>query len=301
MRATLSQAEASLREAELNYERNKSLFEKGIISRAEWEQIVSGYEVAQAMRESAYYNVQSSAATVDEARENLGRTNIYAPMRGTISSLTAELGERVVGTQQMAGTEIMRVANLANMEVEVEVNENDIVKVSIGDSTIVEVDAYLREEFQGVVTEISNSASTELTADQVTNFNVKVRILEDSYKHLSEGQPENFSPFRPGMTATVDIITESRRGVIGIPISSIVVKPDTTSTQDATSAPGRIEAVFVKEGEDARMRVVETGVQDQTQIEILSGLDEGDEVIIGPYNLVTKNLNDGDKVEVIVN
>src|SRR5690554_1517702 len=229
MRANLAQAEASLKEAEQNYQRNKSLFEKGIISRAEWEQIQSSYEVAQAVRESAYFNVQSSDATVDEARDNLARTNIYAPMRGTISSLSAELGERVVGTQQMAGTEIMRVANLANMEVEVEVNENDIVKVSIGDSTIVEVDAYMREEFKGIVTEISNSASAELTADQVTNFNVKVRILEDSYKHLTEGQPENFSPFRPGMTATVDIITDAQRGIVGVPISAIVVKTDTAA------------------------------------------------------------------------
>lgn len=299
-RASLSQAEASLREAELNHQRNKGLFEKGIISRAEWEQIVSAYEVAQAMRQSAYFNVQSSAATVDEARENLGRTNIYAPMRGTISSLSAELGERVVGTQQMAGTEIMRVANLANMEVEVEVNENDIVKVSIGDSTLVEVDAYLREEFRGIVTEISNSAAAELTADQVTNFSVKVRILEDSYKHLSEGKAENFSPFRPGMTATVDIITESRKGVIGVPISSIIVKSDTVGI-GADAPEGRYEALFVKEGDEAQLKVIETGVQDQSQIEILSGLEAGEEVIIGPYNLVTKNLNTGDKVEVSTN
>lgn len=296
-KASLSQAEASLREAELNHERNRGLFEKGIISRAEWEQIVSAYEVAKAMRESAYFNVQSSSATVDEARENLGRTNIYAPMTGTISSLSAELGERVVGTQQMAGTEIMRVANLANMEVEVEVNENDIVKVSIGDSTIVEVDAYLREEFRGIVTEISNSAAAELTADQVTNFNVKVRILEDSYKHLSEGKPANFSPFRPGMTATVDIITEKRRGVIGVPISSIVVKTDTIGVGSA-APEGRYEALFVKVGDQAELKVIETGIQDQSQIEILSGLDPGEEVITGPYNLVTKNLKTGDKVEV---
>lgn len=298
MRANLAQAEASLKEAEQNYQRNKSLFDKGIISRAEWEQVQSAYEVAQAVRESAYFNVQSSAATVDEARDNLARTNIYAPMRGTISSLSAELGERVVGTQQMAGTEIMRVANLANMEVEVEVNENDIVKVSIGDSTIVEVDAYMREEFKGIVTEISNSASAELTADQVTNFNVKVRILEESYKHLTEGQPENFSPFRPGMTATVDIITEAQRAIVGVPISAIVVKTDTAA---AASDDQRYEAVFVKEGDRAKLRRVETGIQDQSRIAILSGLEEGEEVITGPYHLVTNNLKDEDQVEVISN
>jgi len=131
-------------------------------------------------------------------------------MSGTISRLNVELGERVVGTQQMAGTEILRVANLKNMEVEVDVNENDIVKVQIGDSTIVEVDAYLKKEFRGVVTEIANSAAATLAADQVTNFKVKVRIIEDSYKDLTEGKPETYSPFRPGMTATVDVITEKQ-------------------------------------------------------------------------------------------
>lgn len=302
VKASLAQAEASLREAESNFKRNEQLFEKGIISKAEWDQIVSSYEVAQASRQSAYYNVASAAATVSEARENLGRTNIYAPMSGTISSLSAELGERVVGTQQMAGTEIMRVADLSDMEVEVDVNENDIVKVSIGDSTIVEVDAYLRDEFKGIVTEISNSATGDLTADQVTNFKVKVRILEESYKHLLEGQPENYSPFRPGMTATVDIITESRRDVIGVPISAIVVKSDTAAAQNGNQAPNavgqRFETVFVKEGDEAKLRVIETGIQDQTQIEITSGLEVGEQVIVGPYNTVTKLLKPGDKVEV---
>ena len=304
VRAGLAQAEASLREAKSNYDRNEELFEKGVISKAEWDRIVSAYEVAQANQQSAYYNVQSSTASVSEAQENLGRTNIYAPMSGTISSLDAELGERVVGTQQMAGTEIMRVADLSDMEVEVDVNENDIVKVSIGDSTIVEVDAYLGEEFRGIVTEISNSASAELTADQVTNFQVKVRILEDSYSHLRGGRPESYSPFRPGMTATVDIITTKRNNVIGVPISAIVIKSDTTSggsdelRQESATTNQRFETVFVKVGEEAKLRVVETGIQDDRNIEITTGLEVGDEVITGPYNTVTKILKAGDKVEV---
>ena len=301
--AGLAQAEASLKEAKANYERNQSLFEKGIISRAEWEGIVSSFEVAKANRQSAYYNVQSAAATVNEARESLGRTNIYAPMAGTISSLSAELGERVVGTQQMAGTEILRVADLSAMEVEVDVNENDIVKVSVGDSTIVEVDAYLKQKFKGIVTEISNSAATELTADQVTNFKVKVRILEDSYKHLLEGKPEKYSPFRPGMTATVDIITNKKSDVIGVPISAIVIKSDTSGTrakQEENSGPAqRFETVFVKKGDEADLRVVKTGIQDDQNIEITTGIELGEEVITGPYNTVTKTLKDGDKVEVI--
>ncbi len=305
IRAGLSQTEASLREAEANYERNKSLFEKGIISKAEWDRIVSAYEVAQANRQSAFYNVKSAQASVNEALENLGRTNIYAPMSGTISSLDAELGERVVGTQQMAGTEILRVADLSNMEVEVDVNENDIVKISIGDSTIVEVDAYLGQEFRGVVTEISNSANATATADQVTNFKVKVRILEESYEHLLEGKPDNYSPFRPGMTATVDIITNRKDGVIAVPISAVVVKSDTTAGRStggqnsAVATNQKFETVFVKEGDEAELRVVVTGIQDDRNIEITQGLEEGEEVITGPYNTVTRSLKAGDNVEVV--
>ena len=295
-RANYAQAQASLKQAEANYNRNKSLFDKGVISKAEWDRVVSEYEVAQANKESAYYNMQSTSATVKEAQDNLGRTNIYAPMSGTISKLDAELGERVVGTQQMAGTEILRVANLTNMEVEVDVNENDIVKVQVGDSTIVEVDAYLGKEFKGIVTEISNSADAALTTDQVTNFKVKVRILEDSYKDLLEGKADNYSPFRPGMTATVDIITNRKDNIIGVPISAIVIKNDTTATE---SADQKYEAVFLKEGTKAELRRVTTGIQDDSNIEITEGLTEGETVITGPYNTVTKSLKEGDDVEVI--
>ena len=302
VRAGHAQAEASLREAKANYDRNKMLFDRGVISKAEWDRIVAAYEMAQASTNAAYYSMQSASATVTEATDNLARTTIYAPMRGTISRLDVELGERVVGTQQMAGTEIVRVANLASMEVVVDVNENDIVKVSVGDSTIVEVDAYLKREFKGVVTEISNSAIEGLTADQVTNFKVKVRILESSYKDLLEGKSENYSPFRPGMTATVDIITRKKGNVIGVPISSIVITNDTTTTTSAnrTIIPGsrNFETVFVKDGNKAKRRVVTTGIQDNRNIEILSGLNEGDVVITGPYNTVTKTLKDGDEVQV---
>ena len=295
-RANYAQAQASLKQAEANYNRNKSLFEKGVISKAEWDRVVSEYEVAKANKESAYYNMQSTSATVKEAQDNLGRTNIYAPMSGTISKLDAELGERVVGTQQMAGTEILRVANLTNMEVEVDVNENDIVKVEVGDSTIVEVDAYLGEEFKGIVTEISNSADAALTTDQVTNFKVKVRILEESYKELLKEKPANYSPFRPGMTATVDIITNRKDAIIGVPISAIVIKSDTTKTK---SEEQKYEAVFLKDGEKAQLRKVSTGIQDDSNIEITEGLTKGETVITGPYNTVTKSLKEGDDVEVI--
>ncbi|MDX1278683.1 efflux RND transporter periplasmic adaptor subunit [Oceanihabitans sediminis] len=305
VRSGLNQAEASLREAKANYDRNKQLFEKGIISKADWDKVTSSYEIAQANRQSAYYNVQSSVAIVNEARDNLNRTNIYAPMDGTISKLDVELGERVVGTQQMAGTEILRVANLTNMEVEVDVNENDIVKVNIGDSTIVEVDAYLKKQFKGLVTQIANSADGILTSDQVTNFKVKVRILEESYQDLLEGKDDFYSPFRPGMTATVDIITNKRENVVGVPISAIVIKTDTSSTKSARKKEAvegeseeKFECVFIKEGEKAKLRVVKTGVQDNSNIEILEGLQEDEEIITGPYNTVTKSLKNGDAVQI---
>lgn len=309
VRAGLEQAEANLKQAKADYDRNKVLFEKGVISKADWDRALATFETAEANKSSAYYSVQSAAASVNEAKDNLTRTTIYAPMSGTISMLNVELGERVVGTQQMAGTEILRVANLNNMEVEVDVNENDIVKVSIGDSTIVEVDAYLKKEFKGIVTEIANSAAGNLAADQVTNFKVKVRILEESYKDLTEGKPESYSPFRPGMTATVDIITKTRKDAIAVPISAIVIKTDTSSTKksygkstelddDSIQEEEKFECVFVNDGGKAKLRVVETGIQDDTNIEITSGLSKEDKIITGPYSTVSKSLKPGDLIEV---
>ncbi len=309
-KAGLSQADASFKEAQANYNRNKTLFEKGIISRSDWDKAIASFEVAKASKQTAYYNVQSANATVKEAKDNLGRTTIYAPADGTISMLNVELGERVLGTQQMTGTEILRVANLNNMEVEVDVNENDIVKINIGDETKIQVDAYLKKEFKGIVTSISNSASSTTTADQVTNFKVKVRILKESYMDLIQGKPATYSPFRPGMTATVDIITTRKENVIGIPISSVVIKSDTTATSKIeivdekegdkvkTKSDKKLECVFVKVGDKAKIRIVKTGIQDDTNIEILSGLKKGDEVITGPYVTVSKDLNSGDKVKI---
>ncbi|TGD58349.1 efflux RND transporter periplasmic adaptor subunit [Flavobacterium humi] len=313
-KAGLSQADAQFKEAKANYERNKRLFDKGIISRAEWDKSVAAFEGAQAGKQAAHYNVESAAATVNESRENLGKTAIYAPVDGTISRLDVELGERVLGTQQMAGTEMMRVANLNNMEVEVDVNENDIVKIEIGDSAKVEVDAYLKKEFKGIVTSISNSASTALSADQVTNFKVKVRILKESYADLTAGKPANFSPFRPGMTATVDIITTRKENVVTAPISAVVMRTDTTSArkivaeqtnddsegQEVTKAKNekRFECVFVKSGNKVKLRIITTGIQDDTYIEVLSGLKSGETIVTGPYTVVTKELNPGDEVYV---
>ncbi|MDN3674815.1 efflux RND transporter periplasmic adaptor subunit [Flavobacterium branchiarum] len=308
-KASLSQADASLKEAKANYDRNKKLFEKGIISKSDWDKVVASFEVAKATKQNAYFAVQSAEASVIEAKDNLRRTTIYAPADGTISVLNVELGERVLGTQQMAGTEILRVANLNNMEVEVDVNENDIVKIKVGDEANVEVDAYLKKQFKGIVTSISNSASSTLTSDQVTNFKVKVRILKESYQDLIEGKPEAYSPFRPGMTATVDIITNTKKNVLAVPISSVVVKSDTTAVKeikiedpnDKKIAPKndkKFECVFVKDGDKAKIRIIKTGIQDDTNIEVMSGLKAGDMVITGPYTTVSKDLNSGDKVSL---
>ena len=302
VKASLAQAEASLKEAEANYSRNESLFAKGVISKAEWDRSIAAYETSKAARKSAYYSVKSAAASVNEAKDNLERTTIYAPMDGTISLLNVELGERVVGTQQMAGTELLRVANLNDMEVEVDVNENEIVKVNVGDSAIVEVDAYLKKSFKGLVTAISNASATNLSADQVTNFEVKIKILKSSYADLLEGKPLNYAPFRPGMTATVDIITESKSDAVTVPISAIVVKTDTVSiktsyTRETVNTSDELfECVFVKNGNEAKLRVVETGIQDDSNIEVLSGLKDQDTVITGPYAMVSKSLKSGDKI-----
>ncbi len=309
-KAGLSQAEATFKEAKANFERSKILFEKGIISKSDWDTAIATFEVAKASKQNAYYAVQSASATVNEAKDNLGRTVIYAPADGTISMLNVELGERVLGTQQMTGTEILRIANLNAMEVEVDVNENDIVKIKVGDEAKVEVDAYLKKQFKGIVTSISNSASAELTADQVTNFKVKVRISKESYLDLFEGKPDSYSPFRPGMTATVDIITKTKYNVLAVPISSVVVKSDTLPTKDSkiedkykdleqASMPiidKKLECVFVKVGEKAKIRIIKTGIQDDSNIEVISGLKNGDIVITGPYTTVSKELNSGDKI-----
>lgn len=311
-KAGLNQADAQVKEAKSNYDRNKKLFDKGVISKAEWDRIVSAYEVATAAKQSAYYQMKSASANVTEANDNLKRTSIFAPADGTISKLDVELGERVLGTQGMASTELMRIANLNNMEVEVDVNENDIVKVNIGDSAKVEVDAYLKRKFEGIVTSISNSATSATTADQVTNFKVKVRLSKESYQDLVAGKPTNFSPFRPGMTATVDIITKRSVNVLGVPIGAVVIKEDTTATKkdivaelekEEAKEKGRLvkkdekfECVFIKVGDKAKLKVVKTGIQDDTNIEIISGLKKGDEIIIGPYSMVSKELMPNDKV-----
>ena len=303
VRASLQQSSATLKEAEESYKRNKVLFDKGVISKSDWDKAVSAYEVAKASRESARFNVQSAMASVSEAQDNLKKTIIYSPTDGTISKLSVELGERVVGTMQMTGTEIMRVANLHNMEVEVDVNENDIVKISVGDSVNVEVDAYLKRVFKGTVTNIANTANATTSADQVTNFKVKIHIEEASYKDLSESKPVGYSPFRPGMTATVDIITQTKKDAVAVPISAIIVrkKSEIDPKTPKEEADKKQEAVFVLKDGKAELRAVNTGIQDNVNIEILSGVAKDEIIITGPYNVISKTLKNNEKVNKLAN
>jgi len=301
-RAQLSQSEAQLIESEKNYNRNKELHEKKVISDAEWDRIVSAYQVAVKAVEAAQYQVKSAEATLKEARENLLLTTIYAPMSGTVTALNAELGERVVGTAQMAGTEIMRVSDLRRMEVVVEVNENDIIRVSHGDTAEIEVDAYLGETFKGVVTEIANSANlVSNSADQVTNFEVKIGIIPDSYSHLlKEGE---ITPFRPGMTATVDIRTRVAEDIVTVPIQAVTLRTDTSrdavTYRKVDANEDAMEVVFVVgENGNVEIAVVQTGVQDNSYIEITEGLSDSVRVVTGPYNVVSRELKNGQAIEV---
>lgn len=277
-KSSLAKAKAQLIENEANFERNKILFDNGTISSSEFEKIQASYTIAQLSVEDGQYAVSSAQASVKEARENLNKTNIYAPIDGTISRLNIELGERVVGTAQMAGTELLRLANLNMMEVAVEVNENDINRIHLNDTTIIEVDAYLGQKFKGVVSEIANSANVAgASADQVTNFEVKVRVLSK----------ENF---RPGMTATVDIQAQSQKNVVTVPIQSVTTRQDTANSSE------KMECVFVYQDGNAVLTKVKTGIQDDNNIHILEGLNDSIEIIVGPYSAVSKLLKDGSKV-----
>lgn len=306
-KASVNQSEAQYVEAKKAYDRYKKLYNQKVISDAEFEGYERAYVVADLARETAASNLESAKASLSEAQDNLKRTTILAPQDGTVSMLNVELGERVVGTAQMAGTELLRVANLANMEVLVEVNENDIVRVSLGDTAEIEVDAYLDEKFLGVVTEIANSANIQgMSADQVTNFEVKVMILPSSYeKVLKEGQE---SPFRPGMTASVDIRTHVVRDVLSVPIQAVTIRTDTSVKakryrQKETSEEGaenteEFEVVFLNVEGRSKLQVVKTGIQDDKNIVIEDGLEEGQEVVVGPYSAVSKRLKSDDELNV---
>ncbi|HPE87660.1 MAG TPA: efflux RND transporter periplasmic adaptor subunit, partial [Bacteroidales bacterium] len=319
-RARLAQTEAQFKNSELNFYRTKSLWEQKVISNSEFESAEANYQVAAAEVDAAKqsliaaeYNVKSAEANVKEANENLTKTKIYAPISGTVSLLNIEKGERVAGASTFsAGTEILRIANLAAMEVNVEVNENDIIRVELNDTCLIEVDAHLGKKFTGIVTEIATSANTAGTsADQITNFDVKIRILPSSYSELLKADDPTYAPLRPGMSATVDIQTNTASHVLTVPIQAVTTRTDTLGAANNTREQGipefeenanpvepeekdekatQLTVVFVIENNTAILRTVETGIQDNQYIVITDGLEEGEKVITGPYRAISRTL-----------
>ncbi len=322
-KARLAQSEAQFTKARLDFARSKKLWKSQVISDADFDAAKSNYQVSEAevkAAEQSYkasrFQVKSAQAQLNQAQENLNRTNIYAPNDGTVSKLSVEVGERVTGASQFsAGTEIMRIANLDVMEVNVEVNENDIVQVSLNDTALIEVDAYLNRKFKGLVTEIATSANTTgVSADQVTNFDVKIRMLKDSYADLIRPQNPIPSPFRPGMSATVEIQTKRADNVLSVPIQAVTTRADSTGRQktarekrEETKAAAEKnsfntktqEYVFIYKDDKAKLQKVKTGIQNNMYIEIKEGVKEGDEVITAPYRLVSKTLKNGDAVKKV--
>jgi len=309
------------------YNRNKKLFDQNTISQQEFDAAKAQYEGARANVlaleagvKAGEYTIESSEASLKEANTNLEKTFIYSPVDATVSKLSVEKGERVVGVSGMSGTEIMRLANLNEMEVSVEVNENDIIKVHKNDTALIEVDAYMDKKFKGIVTEIANSSNANgISVDQVTNFVVKIRMLRESYQYLIT--ETNLIPFRPGMSASVDIQTRRVNKVIAIPIQAVTVR-DKDSLNAAKNRNNdedwqttvkneneeklknqpeekKKELVFVLDNGKAKQVEVKTGIQDNDMIQIVSGLKVGEEIICGPYSAVSKLLRDKSKVKVV--
>ncbi len=305
----LEQVLTKFNQTQKSFDRSKVLWEQKTISESDFEAALSNYEITKSELEAAKksveaskYAVQSAEATLKEAEENLKKTTIYSPITGTISKLNVEKGERVVGTMQMPGTEILRIANLERMEVKVEVNENDIIKVKLNDTAFVEIDAYLGEKFAGVVTQIANSANvTGMSVDQVTSFEVKILLLKDSYEHLKNRGKLN--PFRPGMSASVDIQTNTKKGVLSIPIQAVTTRIDSIEikgeliTEKENNEPK--EMVFVVVNDSVNLQPVITGIQDSRFIEILSGISADDQIVVAPYSAISRKLKKGSKVSVV--
>ncbi|MBK0382394.1 efflux RND transporter periplasmic adaptor subunit [Pedobacter sp. SD-b] len=316
------QAEANLKNVESKFKRSQKLYKDKVISAAEFDAAQAEYLTSKSNLESAKqaligakFGLEQSGAGVKEASDNLARTNIFAPVDGIVSKLSVELGERVVGTAQMSGTEIMTIANLSSMEVNVDVNENDINRLSLGDTAVIEVDAFMDKKFKGIVTEIASSANVVgTTADQVTNFAVKVKILQDSYNDLTNKGNSN-SPFRPGLSATVDIQTERTKGLV-VPIQSVTIREDDNAKDKSSTVDGpkkdegeqkksdknkpkAKEYVFVVDGNKVKQVEVKTGIQDDQNIIILSGLKAGQQVVSAPYAAISKTLKDKMDVEVV--
>lgn len=326
--AALGALKAALNQAQQAYDRNKKLFDEKVISRAEFEQFETQLSTATANYNASLQNIRglnsatrSSQTSLISANKNLSRATIVSPISGIVSSLKIEKGERVVGTSQMAGTEMMTVADMNTLEVRVNVGENDIVKVSVGDAAEIEVDAYSDRKFKGYVTKIASSVKSSLgttTTNDVTNYEVRVRIDKSSYQDLLDPAKPKKLPFRPGMNARVNVQTKRKDGIISVPIAAVNArikgsdqsiadgkkqkqeKPNTTDADNELTNSDMEEVVFViqKDG-TVKKRIVKSGIQDINNIEIQTGLKAGEEVVTGPYNIVSQTLKDGTKVKVV--
>ncbi len=323
-KANLIQTKAALDQAKRNFDRNKQLHDQKVISDADFEASKLSYDQADANYQSAQeqvnandFSVKSSEAQLSQAKENRNKTSIFAPMSGIVSLVNVKLGERVVGTAQMAGTELIRIADLNYMQAEVDVNENDVLRISLGDTADIEVDAYIKKKFKGVVTQISYSSTTATSAivstSQATNFTVKIKVLRESYADLINPAIGRLYPFRPGMSTTVDVKTESRSNVLTVPIQSVTTRAEkdlkqkdedfakTNQAQKSADAGKKDanEVVFVVDNGKVKAKAVTTGIQDANYIEITSGLSENETVVKAPFKLISKTLKDGDVVKVV--
>jgi HlyD family secretion protein len=322
-KATSIQAKVSFDQAKRNFDRNKQLHDEKVISDAEFEaaklqqdQASANFETAQEQVNAATFSVSSAEAQLKQANDNLRKTKIYAPIDGIVSLVNVKRGERVVGTAQMAGTEIIRIADLDNMQAEVDVNENDVLRISLGDTADIEVDAYITKKFKGVVTQVSYSATNTInqviSTSQATNFTVKMKLLKESYADLIKPELGKRFPFRPGMSATVDIKTDSRNNVLTVPIQSVTTREQkdlkqkdedfaksTKATKGASEKKEVKEIVFVTVDGKAKAKEVKTGIQDANYIEIVSGLNEDEPIVKAPFKLISKTLKDGSAVKVV--
>lgn len=294
----VEQAINQLNQSKANYDRAKLLHDKKAISDADFEKAQTEYNNAVSEVSSSEFSVASARATLKEANENLQKTTIYAPVEARVSRLSVELGERVVGTAQMAGTELMRLANLNLMEARVEVSEADIVNVSMHDTAIVYVDAYPDTTFRGVVTLIATTANTTTSSDQVTNFEVRILILKDSYAYLITDT--NQTPFKPGMSVSVDIQTQRELNALSVPIEAVTTRGDSLGTQAASVALEEnrkpIEMIFVARGDSAYAIPVQTGIQDSKYIHLKTPIDDSARVIVAPYSAVSRDLKNRSKI-----
>ncbi|MBA3649021.1 MAG: efflux RND transporter periplasmic adaptor subunit [Chitinophagales bacterium] len=309
-KASQVQSDAQYEKADKDYQRNVSLYNNKIIASSDFETVEASYKSAKAANDgaqmsvdAAQYNVVSAAASVKQAQEDLRKTNIYAPMGGILSQLNIEKGERVLGTTQMEGTDMMHISDLNAIEARVDVSENDVLRVKLGDTSDIELDAYPDKIFKGVVTQIANSAKNQLSTstEQVTNFVVKILLIKDSYKDLEGNSGKQF-PFLPGMSASVDVMTSHVNKVMAVPIQCVTTREDSSNggTADTAKKKSAIqEIVFMNDQGKAKAVKVKTGIQDDEYIEIKEGLKGDEQIITGPFSAISRLLKNGDPIAVV--